>query len=63
MKKAYKQEEHQLFTWSDSVRTGGNVFKLKDGRFHLDVRYILFFSELAEQVVQRSCGCSIPGAV
>lgn len=38
-----------------------NVFKLKDGRFRLDVKKILFFfysecSEALEQVAQKSCG-------
>ena len=33
LKGAYNQEGDQLFTWSDSERTRGNGFKLKEGRF------------------------------
>ena len=38
LKGAYKQEGDQLFTWSGSDRTRGNGFKLKEGKFRLDVR-------------------------
>ena len=37
-KGAYKQEVDQLFTPTDSDRTRGNGFKLKEGRFRLDIR-------------------------
>jgi len=33
LKGAYKQERKQLFTWSNSDRTRGNGFKLKEGKF------------------------------
>jgi len=36
-KEACKQERNQCFTWMDSGRTRGNNFKLKEGRFRLDV--------------------------
>ena len=38
LKGAYKQEGSQIFERVDNSRTRGNVFKLKEGRFRLDVR-------------------------
>jgi len=46
----YKQERDQLLTWADSDRTTENGFKLKEGRFRLDVRKKLF-----TQSVMRHC--------
>ena len=38
LKGAYKQEGSQLFERVDNSRTRGNGFKLKKGRFRLDIR-------------------------
>lgn len=37
-KETYKKDGDQLFTWTDYVRIRGDDFKLKEGRFILDVR-------------------------
>ena len=66
LKVDYKQEGNELFTWVVSARTRKTGFKLKDGRFRLDIRKNFFFlywegGEAVAQAAQRSCECPIPG--
>ena len=47
LKGAYKQEGEQLFTKVDSDRTRENGFKLRQGRFRLDIRRKFFTQKVA----------------
>jgi len=38
LKEVYKKDGEEIFTWACRDRTWGNGFRLKEGRFRLDVR-------------------------
>ena len=42
LKGAWKKDEDKLFSRACSEKTGSNGFKLKDGRFRLDIRKRFF---------------------
>ena len=48
LKGAYRQEGNQLFGRVDNSRTRGNGFKLREGRFRLDVRVTFFTKRVVE---------------
>ncbi|GAB0188666.1 hypothetical protein GRJ2_001331900 [Grus japonensis] len=66
LKGTYRKDGEGLFIRECSDRTRGDGFKLKEGRFRLDIKEEILYcegGEALEQVAQRSCGCPMPGNV
>ena len=61
-----KKDGEQFLLWQIMIGKGKICFKLKEGRFRLEVRRKILHSEGGEalaQTVQGSCGCPVPGHV
>ena len=66
LKGAYRKDGDNLFSRDNSDRMRGNGFKLKQGRFRLDVRKKFLYNEgceTLERVAQRGSGGPIPGNI
>ncbi|KAK4831274.1 hypothetical protein QYF61_016744 [Mycteria americana] len=66
LKGAYRKDGDRLFIKACCDRTKSNGFKLREGRFRLDLRKKFFYSEggeALEQVAQRGSGGPIPGNI
>jgi len=57
LKGAYRKDEENIYSKDCCDRTRSNGFKLKEGRFRLDIKEEVFYhkgGETVEQVAQRS---------
>jgi len=64
LKGVYNKEGDQLFTQSDTDKTRGNGFELKQRKYRLDLwKKFLGSGEAQEQATWRSCGILLPGGV
>ena len=66
LKQGCKKEGDRLFSKICCDRIKGNDFKLKEGRFKLDIREKFFYNKGGEalaQVAHIGDGCPIPGGI
>jgi len=66
LKGACRKDGENIFSRACCDRTRSNGFKLKEGRFGLDIRKKFFYGEggeTLEQIAQRSSGGLIPGNI
>ncbi|KAK4817728.1 hypothetical protein QYF61_026528 [Mycteria americana] len=66
LKGAYRKDGDRLFSKACCDRTRSNGFKLREGRFRLDLRKKFFYNEggePSEQVAQRGSGGPVPGNI
>jgi len=63
---AYRKAGEGLLTRACSDRTKANSFKLKEGRFKLDIREEFFTMKVVRhwnRLSRKACGCPFPGSV
>jgi len=66
LKGTYREDGENFFNRACCNRTRSNGFKLRAGRFRLDIRKKFFYDkgdETLEQIAQRSSGGPIPGNI
>jgi len=63
LKGAYRKHGENIFIRACCDRTRSNGFKLREGKFRLDIRKILFSILIFLEIAQRGGGGPIPGNI